>query len=57
MRLFLVPLLVEAAFAWGEKDRMRLEDVNVITLTQGAWTNSRYLATALFKFDNCISKI
>jgi len=41
MRLFLVPLLVEAAFAWGEKDRMRLEDVNVITLTRGAWTNSR----------------
>ena len=57
MRLFLVPLLVEVAFAWGEKDRMRLEDVNVITLTRGAWTNSRYLETAFFKFDDCISKI
>ena len=43
MRLLLVPLLVEAAFAWGEKDRVRLEDVEVITLTRGAWTNGRYL--------------
>jgi len=41
MRLLLVSFLVEAAFAWGEKDRVRLEDVEVITLTRGAWTNGR----------------
>ena len=67
-----MPLLVEAAFGWGEKgggegiggggwkmpekDRVRLEDVEVITLTRGAWTNGRYLATVFLEFDNCISQ-
>ena len=41
MRLILLPLLVEVAFCWGEKDRVRLEEVQVITLTRGAWTSGR----------------
>ena len=52
MRLFLVPLLAEAAFGWGETDRVRLEDVDVITLTRGAYTNGRYLATVFLEFCN-----
>ena len=48
MRLLLVTFLVEAAFAWGEKDRVRLEDVEVITLTRGAWTNGRYYWRTIF---------
>ena len=40
-----------------EKDRVRLEDVEVITLTRGAWTNGRYLATVFLEFDNCTSQI
>ena len=68
--MFLVPLLLEAAFGWGEKggvdgiggggwkmpekDRVRLEDVEVITLTRGAWTNGRFLATVFLNFCNYV---
>ena len=34
-------LLVGGALAWGEKDRVRLEDVQVLTLTRGAMTTGR----------------
>ena len=37
----LASLLLAGASAWGEEDRVRLDQVDVITLTRGAWTTGR----------------
>ena len=39
----LASLLLAGASAWGEEDRVRLDQVDVITLTRGAWTTGRFV--------------
>ena len=41
MRNFFGFLLLGGALGWGEKERVRLEDVQVVTLTRGAITTGR----------------
>ena len=47
-----VSLLLACASAWGEEDRVRLDQVDVITLTRGAWTTGRYFfVSCVFVFS------
>ena len=47
-----VSLLLASASAWGEADRVRLDQVDVITLTRGAWTTGRYFfVSCVFVFS------
>ena len=41
MKILFGFLLLGGALGWGEKERVRLEDVEVVTLTRGAFTTGR----------------
>jgi len=42
MRILFGLVLFGGALGWGEKERVRLEDVQVLTLTRGAMTTARF---------------
>ena len=41
VRWVVLAMAVSGALAWGEKDRVRLEEVQVLTLARGAMTTGR----------------
>ena len=49
----LASLLLAGASAWGEADRVRLDQVEVITLTRGAWTTGRHVFVKVYLYYLC----